>query len=527
MGRGRDPDRPDNPVEPDQARTHGNDLEAVEVHRSTDGGGTGVRTGQESADGYYEGIPSQNLPPMAFEDMPEPLSLRKVLGPSVILTGLGVGSGEYIIWPFVAANVGIAMLWAALVGVTLQFFINMEIERYTLATGETAVSGFARYWKPFGIIFCLLAVIPFVFPGWATGAITILTFLTPLGEGAIPYVAIVALIAMGIALTVSPVVYNTIEKAEFFKVGLTIVFLLIAIFAVLIPRGGAVADLGSVVTNFGTIRTSEVVSVATILAALVFAGAGGAINLVQSNYIRDKGFGMGTYIPRIVSPITGEEVAAPATGSMLRQDDTNLDRWNRWWRVANIEQFITFWAVCIFSIGTFSLIAYATVFGQNFEAADFTFIQAEGEALSRIVGGWFGTFFWLFGFLSLLLTALGIIDNISRLVADALKTVYLTNSSISESRIYFIVVWGMIAVGTAILLAGLDTPLFLLVLSSVLNGFVMVLYIILLMVLNRGGLPDAIKLKGVRLGMMVVCLLFFGFFAGWLIVAQVQGFLAA
>jgi hypothetical protein len=525
MGRGRDPDRPDNPVEPDQARAHGNDPDAVEVHRSGDGVGNGTAPATEE---HYEGVPSQNLPPMAFKDMPEPLSLGKVLGPSVILTGLGVGSGEYIIWPFVAANVGIAMLWAAIAGVTLQFFINMEVERYTLATGETAVAGFARYWKPFGIVFCFLAVIPFIFPGWATSAITILTFLTPLSDGAIPYVSIIALIAIGIALTVSPVVYNTVEKAEFFKVGLTIVFLLIAILFVLIPRGGAVADLGSVVTNFGQIRTSETVTIATLLGALVFAGAGGALNLVQSNYIRDKGFGMGYYIPRIVSPITGEEVAAPATGSMIRQDEANLDRWNKWWRVANTEHFITFWAICIFSIGTFSLLAYATVYGKGVaEAADFTFIQAEGEALKNIVGGWFGNFFWIFGFLSLLLTALAIIDNISRLVADALKTVYLANSNISESRLYFIVVWGMIAVGTAILLAGLDTPLFLLVLSSCLNGFVMILYIILLMVLNRGGLPDAIKLKGVRLGMMVVCLLFFGFFAGWLIIAQVQGFLAA
>ena len=36
-------------------------------------------------------------------------------------------------------------LWAAIVGVVTQFFINMEIERYTLATGETALTGFSRY----------------------------------------------------------------------------------------------------------------------------------------------------------------------------------------------------------------------------------------------------------------------------------------------------------------------------------------------------------------------------------------------
>ncbi|CAA9426404.1 MAG: hypothetical protein AVDCRST_MAG22-2940 [uncultured Rubrobacteraceae bacterium] len=496
---------PDRPVEPGETRTHG------------DGSAQGT-------DGYYEGLPSRNLTPMPFKDMPEPLSLGKLLGPSVILVGLGVGSGEYIIWPFIAANVGLAMLWAVVAGVTFQFFLNMEIERYTLATGETAVAGFARYWKPFGIVFCVLAVVPFVFPGWATGAVTILTFLTPLGEEAIPYVSIVALVAMGIALTASPVVYNTMEKAEFFKVGLTVVFLLIAIFAVLLPRPETLGDLGSVVTSFGQIRTSDTVTISVILGGLVFAGAGGAINLVQSNYIRDKGFGMGYYIPRIVSPITGEEVAEPATGAMIRQDEANLNRWRAWWRVANIEQFITFWVICIFSIGTFSLIAYATVFGEDIaQAADFSFIQAEGEALKEIVGGWFGSLFWIFGALSLLLTAMAIIDNISRLVADALKTIYLADRSISESRIYFIVVWGIIAVGTTILLLGLDTPLFLLVLSSVLNGFVMILYIAMLLVLNRVGLPEAIRLKGLRFVIMIGCLLFFGFFAGWLILASITG----
>ena len=491
-----------------------------------DESGTGGASGTvQTTEDHYEGIPSQNLTPMPFKDIPEPLPLGKVLGPSVILAGLGVGSGEYIIWPFIAANVGVTMLWAAVVGVTFQFFLNMEIERYTLATGETAVVGFARYWKPFGIVFCFLAVFPFVFPGWATSAVTIASFLGLWGEGAVPLVSIIALLAMGAALTISPVVYNTIEKAEFFKVGLTIVFLLVAIFAVLLPRPGTLADVGSVATNFGTIQTSDTVTISVLLGGIVFAGAGGAINLVQSNYIRDKGFGMGQYIPRIVSPITGEEVAEPATGSMVRQDEANLERWRGWWRVANIENLISFWAICIFSISIFSLVAYATVYGREIpEAADFTFIQAEGEALKNIVGGWFGNLFWIFGVLSLLLTALGIIDNISRLVADALKTIHLTDSAISESRVYFIVVWAMIAIGVAILLAGFDQPLVLLVLSSVLNGFVMIVYIAMLLVLNPA-LPEAIKLKGLRLGIMVVCLLFFGFFAGWLIIASVRGLL--
>ena len=46
------------------------------------------------------------------------------------------------------------------------------------------------------------------------------------------------------------------------------------------------------------------------MGAAAFAGAGGGQNLCQSNYIRDKGFGMGRYVPRLVSPVTGVEEAA-------------------------------------------------------------------------------------------------------------------------------------------------------------------------------------------------------------------------
>jgi hypothetical protein len=40
-------------------------------------------------------------------------------------------------------------------------------------------------------------------------------------------------------------------------------------------------------------------------------------NLCQSNYIRDKGMGMGVHIPRIVSPITGERWSSPGFPRLL------------------------------------------------------------------------------------------------------------------------------------------------------------------------------------------------------------------
>jgi NADH:ubiquinone oxidoreductase subunit 6 (subunit J) len=459
---------------------------------------------------------SDHMPPMEYRDMPEPLPLRKILGPGVILAGLGVGSGEYILWPFITSNAGLGILWAALVGVTLQYFLNMEIERYTLATGETAVCGFMRFWKPWGILFCIFTVVPNVWPGWGTAGATTFSYLV----GGDPTVySILLLIAIGVALTTSPVVYQTLEKAEFFKVSLTIVFLAIAIVTAI--SASAWTDLSHVATDFGTLPTGDI-AVATLLAGLVFAGAGGANNLVQSNWIRDKGYGMGQYIPRIVSPVTGEEEAAPTTGTMMRQDPENIRRFNGWFRQASKEQLVSFWAICIGSILVFSVLAYSTIYGKQLSSsADFNFIRGEGNVLKDIVGSWFGTFFWAFGTLSLSLVALGVVDYVSRLTADVLKTTYAReNQRWSESKIYALLVWSLVGIGTAILLAGLDQPLVLLVLSACLNGAVMVVYSAMLIVLNRKGLPRAVGVRGWRLGILGICVLFYGFFVSWLIVVQ-------
>ena len=78
------------------------------------------------------------------------------------------------------------------------------------------------------------------------------------------------------------------------------------------------------------------------------------------------------------------------------------------------------------------------MYGKNIsEEADFDFIKGEGEVLKDVVGPWFGTFFWIFGSISLVLVALGVVDYVARLCADVLKTLHLRdNERWSESKIY-------------------------------------------------------------------------------------------
>src|SRR3989338_6395279 len=79
-----------------------------------------------------------------FKPFPQPLCLRKLIGPSFIILALGLGSGEVILWPYLSSNYGLGLAWGALLGITLQFFINMEIERYALVKGESVFVGIAK-----------------------------------------------------------------------------------------------------------------------------------------------------------------------------------------------------------------------------------------------------------------------------------------------------------------------------------------------------------------------------------------------
>src|SRR5690349_17644138 len=99
-------------------------------------------------------------------EFPEPLSLKKLIGPSFIILGVGLGSGELILWPYLASNFGLGIIWAAVLGISFQFFINMEIERYTLATGESIFVGLTRKFGTFTPIwFILTTLVPWMWPG--------------------------------------------------------------------------------------------------------------------------------------------------------------------------------------------------------------------------------------------------------------------------------------------------------------------------------------------------------------------------
>ena len=437
--------------------------------------------------------------------MPEPPRFRQVIGPGVILVAGAIGSGEFIFWPYLAAREGLGLLWEAAVGILLQFFLNTEVQRYTLATGETAITGFARLWRPWGLLFATLPMLGFIFPGIALSAATTLTF--GLGGKAV-VICVVGLLLAGIAFSISPVVYQMMEKFQTAVVAGMVVFLAVATFAATDLAAWGEAAKGLV--SFGTLP--KVIAPAVFFSALVYAGSGGLGNLAVANWVRDKNWGMGRYIPKLVSPITGEEVAAPALGHFFPQDEENLRRFRRWWILGNQEQLVTFVLLGMLSILTMSVLAYCMLRGTN-PGEGLDFIRAEGNQLGLTVGRWFATAFFVVGGIKLFSTVVGNLDIAARVVADCLKVDRLRDSHFwSESKLYLATVWVQILIGIGILVAGWEAPLVLMSVSGIVGGLVLFVSAVLLIQLNRG-LPPAIRLGGFRLVMMGLAALFYGAFA--------------
>ena len=444
----------------------------------------------------------RSLPDFSEAELPPPPSSSwKIIGPGVVAAGVGLASGEFILYPYIASQVGLVFVWAAAVGLFTQFFINMEIERYTLATGETVLTGFSRLGRHWGLVFVLLAMLANLWPGWVTSAATLLTYLV---GGEMRWIAVGLLLAIGLILTLSPVVYRALERTQFLKVAAVGALILIA--AVVAIPGDLWAQTPALVSDVQI--PAEQLGWALLLGALAYAGAGGGQNLCQSNWIRDKGFAMGKHAPRIVSPFTGEPVAEPGTGWRFAIDDENMRKWRAWWRFANAEQLATFVAISFITIMFMSLLAYSVVRGRTDLPRDISFLATEGNALSVVVGSWFGRFFWAIGAFSLFAAALGIVDYTCRLAADVLRTSYMPGRS--ESRIFAVLVWSMVAIGIAIIGSGMDQPLVLLVIAGCVAAFMMFVYSALLILLNRRLLPRELWPAPYRTAAMVWSVALFG-----------------
>ena len=52
-----------------------------------------------------------------FAILPDPpRNYWRLVGPGIVAGGVGLSSGEFVLWPYIASQVGLILLWGALVG---------------------------------------------------------------------------------------------------------------------------------------------------------------------------------------------------------------------------------------------------------------------------------------------------------------------------------------------------------------------------------------------------------------------------
>jgi len=149
--------------------------------------------------------------PLEILSLPEVPPLRKIFGPSFILLGLGLGSGEIILWPYLVSNFGLGIAWGILVGITIQFFINMEVERYALIYGESIFVGFARMLKFLPLWFILSTFLGFGWPGIGLSGSHLLAQATGLN---IHIINVTLFLGIGVILSLGRVLYQTVETLQ-------------------------------------------------------------------------------------------------------------------------------------------------------------------------------------------------------------------------------------------------------------------------------------------------------------------------
>ena len=441
-----------------------------------------------------------------LKDLPSPPSLKKIIGPSFILLGLGLGSGEIILWPLLTSTHGLGLVWGMLLGITIQFFINMEIERYALIYGESVFVGFKKLlrWLPAWFIFSTF--ISFGWPGIGLAGATVISHIFNINNPQL--IATIVFILIGLILSFGRSIYKTTESLQKILIFIGVPFIIILTLYLAGSQDLIALTQGLVGQGNGYLFLPAGISLGTFLGALAYSGAGGNLNLAQSFYIRDKGYGMGLFADKITNIRSTKNISL--TGNTFPLTDKNLQNFKKWWKVINKEHFIVFWLLGFLTMLTLGLLAYITA-GEstnNQEGLNFLFNQA--SAITQRTFPLIGAAFLSITGLMLLSTQLGILDSTSRIISE--NTHLLKKKPGNISKTYFLALWLQIFFGIAVFSSSFNQPQQLIILGAVLNAFAMFIYTGILLYLNNFKLPKPLRPNLARNLILISAFFFLGSF---------------
>ncbi|MFN0054019.1 MAG: Nramp family divalent metal transporter [Planctomycetales bacterium] len=463
------------------------------------------------------------LPAWGTDDLPEPLpfTIRNVfrtIGPGAILLAASIGGGEWLIGPTAAVKYGTGIFWIATTAIILQLILNLEAIRYTLYTGEPIITGImrlrpgSRFW---GWVYSLLAIVQLSVPALAIGCSSVVFALATQRlpdspDGQILNYCAYGVIALGVILLASGgKIERTLEILSWGMIAYIFVFLIIVNIFFVPPAHSVETAKGFF--QFGFLPDEVDVLLLATLAAT--AGSGGIGNLTISNWIRDKGFGMGAKVGAIASAFSGEHGEPSHVGKVFPINPENLRRWGLWWRYVQFDQ-VWLWALGCF-VGMYLNVNLATAIIPGDDAQSMEGVAA-GAFQANYLAEHYWTGFWILGLLNgfwiLFSTHLGNTDVLVRTVTDILWTASSRARAWrggSITTIYYSLLAVVTAVGLVAMHFGTAIQLFKFL--GVVAIIVLALGAVQILIVNRTLLPERLRPSWWRQGALVVCALFYMF----------------
>ncbi|MBI2301672.1 MAG: Nramp family divalent metal transporter, partial [Armatimonadetes bacterium] len=369
-----------------------------------------------TARGWVEPLPEQqpaDLPP-------KELSFWKLAGPGAVLVGLSIGAGEIVVWPRLVAQHGEGIVWAAVLGVFIQLWINLEVGRWTVCTGESVFTGFRRLWLGTAPLFILFTILGWLAPGWArvSGSSLKALLVGPDGWGSDPAWTGITFALVVLVLFGPKMVYQSVEKVIEVLVVIVVVGLICV--AVAVGTGDSWRALGTGLLSVGYVPAG--LDVKKLFIAVVFAGAGGTANLFYTFYLRDKQIGMGARMPMLQNPLRGRSEAMPAAGFRFTETAENVARFRDWFRYVCQDQWLFFFFLNALTILLFIFGSLAVLYPQHIVPAEGRLIWDEAAVLGQVWGRFGTTVFLLVGFATLFSTQLALVDGVARSLSDIVYT---------------------------------------------------------------------------------------------------------
>ena len=440
-------------------------------------------------------------------DLPRVPKLTHVVGPSAIMLGASLGSGETLFWPVLVAQGGWTLYWAFWIGVFTQFFVNTELQRWTLATGESIFRAFGRVHRLWPLFFLLAGLVSLGWPGWAASAAQIGAWAFGFADWKPFGVGLMLLIFVSYQL--SPVMYNVVEGAQFVLV-VTSVIGAVAL-AVVTGSIGQLTNLPAGALAVGTVPAGT--DLAVFLGGLAFAGAGGYLNLSQSLWAREKGYGMGNYQGRLKNPLIGDDPEpVRRDGFVFQPTGQNLRRWRGWWRIVQLEHLLTFVVGLLVVATVLMTVAAEYASGTATTGIDmwlrvvFPQLSGAGAVLVPVVL-----------FVALFTTEYAIVESFVRNSADIIYESHGRQAGWELPRVFLVTLTAFTLWGIAIILLPFEQPFFLLVVGAAMSGVMMWPYIALTLVINTTRLPGHLQPGWLRIVAMWWATGFFGYFSTLLI----------